>query len=52
MLKFKNGPLYRSQYVQRTLNRFEKNKTRPLQVERTCTRGSEYILFEIIDLRP
>ena len=35
-----------------TLNRIEKLSTRPLRDERACFRGSESILFEILDSWP
>ena len=38
------------EYVERILCQIENTLTRRLQGERTCKRGSEYILFEILDL--
>ena len=44
-----NDQLFRAQHAEWDLNRIEKLSTEPLQGERVCIRGSEYILFEIID---
>ena len=44
-----NDQLSRAQHAEWDLNRIEKLSTEPSQGEGACIRGSEYILFEIID---
>ena len=38
-----------TQYAERTLNKFKKILIKPLQDERAWIKGSQYVLFQILD---